>query len=230
VLELGGNAAVVIHDDADLEEAATRSVTGGFAFSGQVCISLQRAFVQRRFFEKFIDLMVSRTLKLKPGDPAKPDTRIFVMIDEENAIRVESWVNEARERGATLHCGGKRDGNFYEPTILSNVDPSLNISAKEVFGPVVVINPYDEFGEALTAVNDSIYGLQAGVYTNDINRIARAFKELEVGTVIINDVPMYRIDNMPYGGVKGSGSGREGLKYAIEEMTEMKLLVINLER
>jgi acyl-CoA reductase-like NAD-dependent aldehyde dehydrogenase len=226
-LELGGNAAVVLHDDwDDIEGALGRIVLGSFAYSGQVCISVQRIFVHERIFVEFMERFVAAVERLRVGDPLDEATDIGPMITEEEAARVEAWVNEAVADGAELATGGRRDGAFYRPTVLTGARGGMRVVDDEIFGPVVAVFPYAGFDDALAAVNDSRFGLQAGVYTRDIGRIRRAFEELEVGGVIAGDVPTFRVDRMPYGGVKGSGFGREGLRYAIREMCEERLLVL----
>ncbi len=225
VLELGGNAAVIITESADLEKAIQKSVLGGFAYSGQICIHAQRFYVQETIFEKFTTAFVDASKKLKQGNPIETTTDISSMIDEENAQRVESWINEAVAKGAKVLLGGKRKDLFVEPTILTNTTPDMNVCAEEVFGPVVVIEKYKTINEAIAMVNDSKFGLQAGIFSDSTSEINLVFNELEVGGVILNDVPTFRIDHMPYGGVKDSGLGREGVKYAIMDMLEPKLLV-----
>lgn len=227
-LELGGNAAVVVEPDANLEYAVPRTVMGSFAYSGQVCISIQRIFLHDAIYERFMADFVSAVEKLRMGDPLDINTDIGPMINLEAAEQTEEWINEAVDNGARIVIGGNRDGAMFEPTILTDVRPELRISWKEAFAPVVVVYRYHDYEEALKAVNNSIYGLQAGVFTNDLNKAYQAYGRLDVGGVIVNDVPTFRIDHMPYGGIKESGFGREGLRYAIEEMTEMKLLAINL--
>jgi acyl-CoA reductase-like NAD-dependent aldehyde dehydrogenase len=227
-LELGSNSALIIEPDTDLETAATRSVMGAFANSGQVCISLQRIYLHKDVYEEFKTTFVEKVRKLKSGDPTDPKTQIGPLIDQGAAQRSFDWICEDTDNGAKVLCGGGREGTFLEPTILDEVVSDMKVVCKEVFAPIVSLIPYSDFDSALNMVNDSIYGLQAGVYTTDINKAFRAFRELEVGGVIINDVPTYRADHMPYGGIKESGLGREGLKYAIEEMTEMRTLVLNL--
>lgn len=227
-LELGGNAAVVIEPDADLDYALPRTVLGAYAYSGQVCISIQRVFLHKKIYDKFMQKFVDATSGLKMGDPMDESTDIGPMINQGAAEQTGEWIEEALQNGAKLVCGGKRDGAMFEPTILENVKPQLRISCREAFAPVVVVSPYEDFGEALRNVNDSIYGLQAGVFTRDLNKAFQAYHGLDVGGVILNDIPTFRIDHMPYGGVKESGFGREGLRYAIEEMTERKLLALNL--
>ncbi len=228
-LELGGNAAVIVEPDTDLEFALPRIVTGSFSYSGQICISIQRIFLHESIYDRFMAEFTRHTQKLKQGDPMAEDTDIGPMITLDAAKQTEEWIQEAVGMGARIVCGGKRDGVMFEPTILEEVIPDLRISWLEAFAPVVVVYPYRDFGKALEAVNYSIYGLQAGVFTNDIRKTFEAYDTLEVGGVIVNDIPTFRIDHMPYGGVKQSGFGREGIRYAIEEMTELKLLALNLK-
>jgi acyl-CoA reductase-like NAD-dependent aldehyde dehydrogenase len=228
VLELGGNAGVIIHSDADLAWAAERCVTGGFSYAGQTCISVQRILVERSAFKKFTDLLLAGVSRLQVGDPMDESTDLGPLIRESDAIRASEWVQEALQDGATLLCGGKRHGSVLEPTVLTGTRPDMKVNCQEIFAPVVTIESYDDFSAALRRINESPYGLQTGVFTRDANRIFQAYDELEVGGVIAGDVPSFRIDHMPYGGVKDSGLGREGLRYAIEEMTEPKLLVMNL--
>ena len=226
-LELGGNAAVMVEPDTDLDFAIPRIVTGSFSYSGQICISIQRIFLHKKIYDRFMAEFIARTKKLRMGDPMDEATDIGPMITLEAAKQTEEWVEEAVGMGARVACGGRRDGAMFEPTILENVIPDLRISWLEAFAPVVVVYPYEDFAKALEAVNYSIYGLQAGVFTNDLRKAFEAYEWLEVGGVIINDIPTFRIDHMPYGGVKQSGFGREGVRYAIEEMTELKLLALN---
>ena len=228
VLELGGNAGVIIHGDADLAWAAERCVTGGFAYAGQTCISVQRILVERSGFRKFSDLLLAGVSKLKAGDPMDESTDLGPLIRESDAVRASEWVQQAVQDGATLLCGGKRHGSILEPTVLTGTRPDMKVNCQEIFAPVVTLEPYDDFSLALRQINESPYGLQAGVFTRDAGRIFQAYEELEVGGVIAGDVPSFRIDHMPYGGVKDSGLGREGLRYAIEDMTEPRLLVMNL--
>ena len=225
VLELGGNAGLIVTNSADLKEAVEKAVVGAFAYSGQVCIHTQRIFVHRDIFATFTEQFVQQTLALRQGDPLDPQTDISVMIDEANALRVEAWVKEAVEQGAKVLCGGNRKGLFFEPTVITNTRPEMKVCDLEVFGPVVTIEPYDRFEEAVKQVNNSRYGLQAGVFTHDMREVNLAFEQIEAGGVIINDAPTFRVDHMPYGGVKESGLGREGVKYAIHDMLEPKLLV-----
>ncbi|MBI4904287.1 MAG: aldehyde dehydrogenase family protein [Acidobacteria bacterium] len=223
-LELGNNSAVIIEPDADLAEAAGRCVAGSFAHSGQVCISVQRIFVAEQVRGEFIDRVIEGTRKLKLGHPHDGATDISSLITEREAARVESWIQEAVGRGARLLTGGRRNRSTVEPTVLADVPAGAQIACKEAFGPVVGINSYESLDDAIAMVNASDYGLQAGIYTRDIQRAFRAARQVHVGGFMINQIPQYRVDQMPYGGVKMSGTGREGPKYAIEEMTEPKLI------
>ena len=227
VLELGGNAGVIISKGTDLEMAASKCVAGGFAYAGQVCIHTQRIYIIKELFNSFVKLFVDKVKILKSGDPFNPETDFAVMIDEANSIRVEEWVNEALENGATLLAGGKRDKSFMPPTVLTGTNENMKVCSNEVFGPVVVLEPVDTFSQAVSRVNEGRFGLQAGVFTDSISEMNEAFNKLQVGGVIINDVPTFRVDHMPYGGVKDSGSGREGVKYAILDMMEPRLLIKN---
>lgn len=224
-LELGGNAGVIITESANLTTAVNKCVAGSFAYAGQVCIHLQRIYIHASMYENFVKLMVDMALKLKGGNPADENTDISCMIDLQNAIRVEEWINEAVNKGAKVLCGGKRDGNFIEPTIIANADFEMKICSCEIFGPVVIVEKYDDYNKAIELINNTEFGLQAGVFTNNIAEMNKAFNEIEAGAVLINEVPTFRVDNMPYGGIKDSGFGREGIKYAIFEMLEPKLLV-----
>lgn len=227
LLELGGNAGVIIDRESDLEYAVGRCVVGAFSYSGQVCISVQRIYVHTDVYDRFLPMFAQKVQSLKMGDPLDDSNNLGPMIDEDNVKRVEAWVNEARGAGAKVVTGGKRNGNFYEPTIILDTTHQMKVSCMEVFAPVVTILRINDIGEGLRLVNDSDYGLQAGIFTDNLKNAFSAFENLEVGGVIINDVPAYRVDHMPYGGVKMSGFGREGLKYAIEEMTEMRLMALN---
>ena len=230
VLELGGNAAVIIEPDADLDYAAQRCVTGGFTYAGQTCISVQRIFVHESVAGAFTENLVARVQGLATGDPGDERTVVGPLIDAGAAQRIEGWIGEAVAQGARLLSGGPRVGSVVRPTVLSQVTPTMKVSCQEAFGPLVTITPYRDFEAALNAVNESDYGLQAGIFTNNIGRIFQAFDRLEVGGVLANEIPTFRADHMPYGGIKDSGIGREGLRYAIEDMTEPKLLVMNLRR
>lgn len=225
VLELGGNAAVIVEPDTDIAHAAQRCVAGGFGYSGQSCISVQRIFVERSCFTEFRDALVGGVKQLKSGDPLDPDVDCGPLIRESDAVRVEQWIQEAVARGAKLLTGGKRNGWFVAPAVLTGTRPDDKVNAEEVFGPLVVVEPYDSLDEAIERVNASRYGLQAGIFSADAKKIERAFNSIEVGGVIANDVPTFRSDAMPYGGVKDSGLGREGVIYAMQEFSEMRILV-----
>jgi acyl-CoA reductase-like NAD-dependent aldehyde dehydrogenase len=228
LLELGGNAGVIIHSDADLEYAAGRCVAGGFAYAGQSCISVQRILVERSVLAKFTEILLAGVSKLKSGDPLDESVDLGPLIRESDAVRATQWVEEAVRGGARLLCGGHRKNSVMEPTVLTGTRPDMKVNCQEIFAPVVTVEGYDNFDEALRQINNSAYGLQAGIFTRDVKRIFTAFDELEVGGLMAGDVPTFRIDHMPYGGVKDSGLGREGLRYAIEEMTEPRLLVMNV--
>ena len=228
-LELGGNAGVVIEPDADLELAAQRCATGGFGYAGQTCISVQRVFVHHAVADVFTTKLLMHVARLKVGDPADETTSIGPLIDQAAAQRVESWIGEAVAGGARVLLGGKRMGSLVEATVLSNIKPDMKVSCKEVFGPVVTVTPYRDLSEAVALLNQSDYGLQAGLFTQDINKIFYAFRHLEVGAVLANEIPTFRADHMPYGGVKDSGLGREGVRAAIEDMTEPRMLIMNLK-
>ncbi len=228
-LELGGNAGVVIEPDADLELAAQRCAAGGFGYAGQTCISVQRVFVHQAVVDAFTTKLLMHVARLKLGDPAEETTTIGPLIDQAAAQRVESWIGEAMADGARLLLGGKRIGSLVEATVLGNVKPEMKVSCREVFGPVVTVTPYRQLSEAVTLLNQSDFGLQAGIFTQDINKIFYAFRHLEVGAVLANEIPTFRADHMPYGGVKDSGLGREGVRAAIEDMTEPRMLIMNLK-
>ena len=226
-LELGGNAAAVVEPDADMDFTLQRCILGGYAYAGQICISVQRIFVQEKVYDKFVDAFVKGVKALKVGDPLQEETDVGPMIDEASAIQTEEWVKEAVSQGAKLLTGGSREGTMVQPTVLVNVPRNAKVACQEVFAPVVVLDSYKTFDQALKKVNDSTFGLQAGVFTKNIDKAFKAFNEIDVGGIIVNDIPTYRVDHMPYGGVKDSGFGREGVKYAIEEMTELKIMVVN---
>lgn len=225
VLELGGNAAVIVTQSANLETAIPKCVAGGFSYSGQICIHAQRFYVQETIFEKFMELFVEAAKKLKQGDPEKNETDISAMIDEDNAARVEEWISEAVQQKAKIVLGGKRTGTYVEPTIITNTTTEMNVCKEEIFGPVVIIERYETIEDAVHMVNDSAFGLQAGIFSDSNKEIDFAFRHIEAGGVILNDVPTFRVDHMPYGGVKDSGQGREGVKYAIMDMMEARILV-----
>ena len=228
VLELGGNAAVIVHGDTDIAYAAERCVAGGFGYAGQTCISVQRILVEQSVYGKFTDQLLAGVSQLTTGDPSSESTDVGPLIRESDAIRADDWVEEAVRGGARLLCGGDRQGSILEPTVLTGTRPEMKVNCLEMFAPVVTVEPYGDFDDALRQVNSSTYGLQAGIFTRDAKLMFQAFEELEVGGLVAGDVPSFRIDHMPYGGLKDSGLGREGLRYAIEEMTEPKLLVMNL--
>lgn len=225
-LELGNNAAVVVEDTEHLEEVVGRLIIGAFAYSGQVCISVQRIFVNRRLFDDFLSLFVSRTEELKIGDPLDEETDIGPMITPAEVLRVDEWIKEALTGGAHVAAGGTKENNFIHPTVLTSVTRDMKVMKNEVFGPVVSIIPYDNYEQGLAMANDTKYGLQAAVYSRDVYKIMKAVDTIDVGGLIVNDFPTFRVDHMPYGGIRKSGVGREGLKYAIEEMTEIRLVVI----
>jgi acyl-CoA reductase-like NAD-dependent aldehyde dehydrogenase len=226
VLELGGNAACVVDHDTDLSDAVDRIVFGAYYQSGQSCISVQRVIVHSDVYEEFKKAYVEKVSHLVHGDPLDESTFIGPMIAESEAKRLEQWIGQALEKGATLLCGGKRDGAMLQATILENVPEDCDVNSEEAFGPVSVISQFTDFDEALKEVDNSQFGLQAGIFTRDIYKAHKAWDQLEVGGVVIGDVPSWRVDNMPYGGVKESGLGREGIRYAIEDMTEIRLMVL----
>ncbi len=227
-MELGSNSAVIICEDANLKKAVPRCVVGSYANSGQVCISIQRIYVHQEILKEFTELFIKATQNQVMGDPLDKNCDVGPMIDIHEAERAERWVNEAVEQGANILIGGKRDGAMFEPTILTNVKPEMKVIQDEVFAPVVSIIPYQDFDDVLLQVDNSKYGLQAGIYTENIDRAFKAVKKINVGGIIINDVPTFRVDHMPYGGNKESGLGREGLKFAIEEMTNIRMVCFNL--
>ena len=226
-LELGGNAGVIVHSDADLDLAAQRIAFGGYYQAGQSCISVQRVLVASEVYEELTTRLVKQVESLKVGDPMDPTVDVGPLIERKEVDRLSAWVDEAVSQGAELLTGGTADGPFYSPTLLARTTPEMKVCREEVFGPVVTISPYQTFDDALAQVNDSRYGLQAGVFTNDINRAFLAHRTLEVGGVIVNDVSAFRADQMPYGGSKDSGFGREGLRFAMEEMTEPRIMVLS---
>lgn len=228
VLELGGNAACIVDEDIQgelLEDAVDRMIVGAFYQSGQSCIGVQRVLLHESIYDEFKERFVAASKALESGDPRDEDTFIGPMISEKEATRLHAWIKAAEEDGATVLCGGNREGAMLEATVLEGVDSRLDLSCKEAFGPVALLQPFATFDEAIAEVNDSTFGLQTGVFTRDLYKAQQAWNELEVGGVIIGDVPNWRIDHMPYGGVKDSGLGREGIRWAIEDMTEVRLLV-----
>ena len=226
-LELGGNAGVIVHDDADLDRAAQRVAFGGYYQAGQSCISVQRVFAQDGVHDEFQDKLVAEVGKLRTGDPMDPEVDVGPVIDHDSLEKISSWVDEAVQSGAEILIGGKREDPFYAPTVLSKTSAGMKVRQQEIFGPVVTLEGYSSFEEALALANETNYGLQAGVFTSDVGRIMLAHRDLEVGGVIVNDVSSFRADQMPYGGSKDSGSGREGLRYAMDEMTERRVLVLS---
>lgn len=226
VLELGGNAACIVDEDADVDDAVARLLWGAFYQSGQSCISVQRILVHRRLYPRVRDALVAGAKALELGDPRDPDTVLGPIISEHEAIRIERWIQEAVAAGGTLLCGGRRHGPFVEATLLENVPRDEKVVREEVFGPVAVLSSFEDFEAALDEVNDGRYGLQAGLFTRDHYKIQRAWDRLEVGGVVVGDVPSFRVEHMPYGGVKDSGFGREGIRFAMQEMTEIRMLVV----
>ena len=226
-LELGGNAGVIVHADADLDLAAQRIAFGGYYQAGQSCISVQRVLVSSEVYDEFAVRLTKQVEQLKVGDPMDPTVDVGPVIERKEVDRIAAWVDEAVAGGAEVLTGGKGDGPFFQPTLISRTTPEMKVRCEEVFGPVCTISPYQTFEEALAEVNNSKYGLQAGVFTNDIDRAFEAHRTLEVGGVIVNDVSAFRADQMPYGGSKDSGFGREGLRFAMEEMTEPRIMVLS---
>lgn len=230
VLELGGNAGVIVEPDADLDWAAQRCASGGFVYAGQTCISVQRILVHESIADAFTKKLLALVAVVKTGDPADDATVVGPLIDSSATRRVESWIQEAVAQGARVLAGGAHKESVLEATVMSQVTPSMKVSCEEVFGPLVTVTSYRQFEQAVAMLNNSPYGLQAGIFSQDVNRIFSAFRDLEVGAVLANEIPTFRAEHMPYGGVKDSGLGREGVRYAIEEMTEPRLLVLNLRR
>jgi glyceraldehyde-3-phosphate dehydrogenase (NADP+) len=226
VLELGGNAGVIVDRTADLDWAVRRILVGAFSYSGQVCISVQRMFVHEWIWDDFMARFTEGARNLKLGDPLDPKTDVGPMVDGKAARRTQEWVDEARSMGAKVVLGGKAEGTLFPPTILTEVPESAKVCTEEAFAPLVVVAPFSDFGDAIRRVNASRFGLQAGVFTNDLAHAWSSFEEIEAGGVIVNDVPTYRIDHMPYGGSKDSGQGREGVRYSIEDMTELRIMVV----
>jgi len=226
LLELGGNAPCVVDEGVDLDAVLPGIVAGAWANAGQVCIKVQRIFVHSALYGAFVERFVAATRELAVGDPLDDATVVGPLIEAKHVERVLSWIAEAREAGATVHCGGTAEGQVVLPTVLTDAGPELRVCREEVFGPVTVVEPFADFDEALALCNEGRFGLQAGIFTRDLGRAMRAFRELDYGGVLINDVPTFRVDNFPYGGVKDSGFGREGVRFAMEEMTEPKVLVL----
>jgi glyceraldehyde-3-phosphate dehydrogenase (NADP+) len=229
-MELGSNSPVIVLKDADLDEAVASCVSGAFWAAGQNCLGVQRIYIEEAVFEEFKDQFTAKTQKYRVGDKLSELTDMGPMINEKEARRVESWVNEAVEKGASLLCGGKRDGAFYQPTVLTNLPEDCTLAREEVFGPVVTLYPVPDLETAIFEANQVNYGLQAGIFTKDLEKAYRAIREVDVGGIMINDSSDYRIDGMPFGGVKGSGLGREGVRFALEEMTEIKVVCFKLAK
>jgi len=225
VLELGGNAGVIVAPTADMELAIQKCISGAFSYSGQVCIHTQRIYVHDSIFVPFMEKFCNATSRLKIGDVLNSETDISAMIDEENAMRVETWIDEAVHQGARIVCGGKRHDAVVEPTVLTHTQNTMKVCSKEIFGPIVCIEPYHNYTEAVNTINDSDFGLQAGVFTDSLKEMNYAFDNIDTGGVLINEVPTFRVDHTPYGGIKNSGFGREGVKYAVRDMIESKILV-----
>jgi lactaldehyde dehydrogenase len=225
-LELGGNDPLIVLDDANIDEAIFGACSGSYLVAGQVCIAVKRIILQEKIADEFVEKMVEKTRQLKMGDPMNPKTDIGPLIDENASIKVEKTVNDAIDNGAEVLCGGKRRGSFYEPTVLDNVRPDMMLVQEETFGPISPIIRVNDEREAYKIANSTKYGLQAGVFTQNIERAKKAVKEIEAGTVLINKQPTLRLDNMPFGGFKMSGMGKEGIKYAVEDMTRVKMVII----
>jgi len=226
VLELGGNAGAIVDASAELDWAVRRLLVGAFAYAGQVCISVQRLLVHESLWDAFLERFVAGAAALRLGDPMDPDVDLGPMVDAAAAARTELWVADAVQDGARVLVGGEADGSYFAPTVLVDADRSSQVCSEEAFAPLVVVFPFDDIEAAFDDINASRFGLQAGIFTNDLDHAWRAFERLEVGGVVINDVPTYRADHMPYGGVKESGQGREGVRWAIEDMTELRLMVM----
>jgi acyl-CoA reductase-like NAD-dependent aldehyde dehydrogenase len=227
-LELGGNAAAIVHEDANIDYAVSRIAMGGFTNAGQNCISVQRVFLHRPIYNHALEMLLDKINSFKVGDPRDADTVVGPMIDQWAAQEAHEKIVEAEQQGAKIALGGKCQGTMLQPTVVINTKPDMRVNRTELFAPVITVDPYDTWDEVIRRANDTDFGLQSGIFTQNMNRIMRAFELIEVGGLQVNDVSTFRIDQMPYGGVKGSGIGREGPRYAIEEMTEMKLMVLNL--
>ncbi|TYS17059.1 aldehyde dehydrogenase family protein [Rossellomorea vietnamensis] len=225
-LELGSNSGLIVEPDVPVDKIVQRCVDGAFGFAGQVCISLQRIYVHQSIYQEFSEQFIEKAKGLKAGDPLDETTDISAMISREEAERIESWIRDAVDQGASVGLGGTREGSVFTPTVMLDVTNDMAVSCQETFAPVVSIVPYGNLDDAIHMVNDSVYGLNVAIYTQNINNAMKAAKELQAGGVIINDIPTFRLDHMPYGGVKESGYGREGIKYAVEEMTELKFVTI----
>jgi acyl-CoA reductase-like NAD-dependent aldehyde dehydrogenase len=226
-LELGGNAPVIVDESADFERSLKQTTMGAFTYAGQVCISVQRVFVHDKIFDRWTEKFVDNAKNLKKGNPLDSETELSAMIDEKAAEKAQGWVTEAAANGAQILCGNTREKALLDATVLTNTSPEMRVASEEIFAPVAVVERFSDFREAVDLANNSKYGLQAGVFTNDLRNMRFASENLEYGGVIVNDVPTFRVDNMPYGGVKDSGFGREGVRYAMEEMSEIRLIVVN---
>ena len=226
-LELGGNAPVIVDESADFERSLKQTTTGAFAYAGQVCISVQRVFIHDKFFDRWTEKFIENARNLKKGNPLDEATELSAMIDEKAAEKAQKWVDEAAQNGAEILCGNTREKAFLDATVVTNTNPEMRVASEEIFAPVAVVEKFSDFSEAVELANNTKYGLQAGVFTNDLANMQFAADNLEYGGVIVNDVPTFRVDNMPYGGVKDSGFGREGIRYAMEEMSEIRLIVVN---
>lgn len=227
LLELGGNAPVIVHHDADVSNSVQSLIPASFGLSGQSCISVQRLYVHESIFDTFLRAFLAQTEALLVGDPSDPDTDVGPLVNEAAALRIEAWINEAAQQGAQVLCGGTREGSYIRPTVLTNVTPEMKTVCMEVFGPVVNVIPYSDIDEAIDAANATPYGLQAGLFTNSMDVVMKAMRKLRFGGIIVNGPSRWRLDHMPYGGVKRSGIGREGPKFAIEDMTELRMIVLN---
>ncbi len=227
-LELGGNAGVIVDKDSDIDWAVERVTFGSFSYAGQICISVQRVWIHEEIWNEFIEKFIERTKRMKVGDPADEETEMGPLIDDASAKRLKEWLEEAKIEGAQFLIGGQIKGRVMEPTIVTDVKPTLKILCCEAFAPLVIVEKFKDFEEAIKGVNNSVFGLQAGIFTRDLKKVFRALEYIDVGGLVVNDVPTFRIDHMPYGGVKESGFGREGIKWAMEEMSEIKLLALNL--
>ncbi|MEA2103357.1 MAG: aldehyde dehydrogenase family protein [Candidatus Cloacimonadota bacterium] len=225
-LELGGNAGAILDKDCDIDSALSACVIGAFANAGQVCIHTQKIFVHENIYDNFITQFVKKSEKIKNGNPLDQNVFLNPMITEEEAIRAEDWINEAVNSGAKILCGGNRKDNFLDATVITDTKREMKVEYKEVFAPIVIVKKFSKFTDAVEMINDTEYGLQAGIFSNNMKNIMYAFENIDVGGVIINNTPTFRVDQMPYGGIKNSGFGREGLRYSIEEMTERKLMVL----
>ncbi len=226
LLELGGNAGVIVEPDANVETAVARCVAGGFGYAGQTCISVQRIYIHQSQYERFLQSFLEKVRNLPMGNPALETTVVGPLINEQAANRVETWIQEAVSHGAKIETGGSRHGTVMEPTALTNVSPHMKVCCEEIFGPVVTISAYTKLQDALELMNSSPFGMQAGIFTSNIDSMYQAYDRLEVGAVLVNEIPTFRADHMPYGGIKQSGLGREGVRYAIQELTEPKLLIV----